>query len=312
MAKQSDNVSAKGQGEVAYEGALARTWTSLNALLRSASGLPARLGELLLLAHKVTPDQLREVLAEQKRTGEKIGVLLVRHGYVTDAELDGILALQKASSGSEGTLRLGNILLGLGKINHTQLAEAIRMQRDSGKLLGDILQEAGFVESVDIERSLTLQRRLQRSAIVALLSFVSLSTASLAHAGANGGSIGVSATVRVSVQLKIVSQMDQLRVTQADIARGYVDVAAGSHINVKSNSREGYVLAFDNLPEQIRSVQVSGLDGLVEIGAEGGSVVQRNAGLSPVPLQLSYRFKLAENMQPGDYQWPVTLSARPI
>ncbi|PWF46762.1 hypothetical protein [Massilia glaciei] len=298
--------------ELAVEGALARTWTSLNALLRSASGIPARLGELLLLAHKVTPEQLNAVLAEQKQTGQKIGVLLVQRGHISESELDAILALQKAPEGSQGALRLGSILLALGKINHTQLADAIRMQRDSGKLLGDILQEAGYVASVDIERGLTLQRRLQRSAVVALFSFVSLSTGSLAHAAQNTSTMRVSVSVLPYVQLKVISQVEQLRVTQADIARGYVDVASGSHIAIKSNSRAGYVLAFDNLPDEISSVQISGLEGAVEIGSDGGSVVQRLAGGAAPPIELSYRFKLASGMQPGEYQWPVNMSARAL
>ncbi|MES3025271.1 MAG: hypothetical protein V4857_27155 [Pseudomonadota bacterium] len=298
--------------ELAVEGALARTWTSLNALLRSASGIPARLGELLLLAHKVTPEQLNAVLAEQKQTGEKIGVLLVQRGHISESELDAILALQKAPEGSQGALRLGSILLALGKINHTQLADAVRMQRESGKLLGDILQEAGYVEGIDIERGLTLQRRLQRSAVVALFSFVSISSGSLAYAAEGGAAMGVSVTVLPYVQLKVISQMDQFRVTAADIARGYVEVAGGSHFAVRSNSREGYVLAFDNLPEQIKSMQISGLDGAVEIGSEGGAVVQRGIAASGAPIELSYRFNLARGMEPGQYQWPVSMSARAL
>ena len=305
-------ISQASQIDSTLERALSRTWTSLTAVLRSASGIPARLGELLLLGQKITPDQLAFLLAEQKRTGEKIGVLLVRHGYVTVSELDAVLALQQASSGSQGALRLGSILAALGMVSDAQLDEAIRLQRVSGRLLGDILQEAGYVKRVDIERGLTLQRRLQRSAIAALLSFVAVSSTSLAYAGPRTDVLTVSAVVLPHVQLKVISQSSQLRVTQDDISRGYVDVPTATHIDVKSNSRDGYVLAFDNLAVQIRAVQISGLDGAVEIGSEGGTVVQRQRGQQAAALKLGYRFIFANDMRPGDYPWPLTVSARPL
>jgi hypothetical protein len=305
-------ISQACQSESALERALSKTWTSLTAVLRSASGIPARLGELLLLGQKITPDQLEFLLAEQKRTGEKIGVLLVRHGCITHSELDAILALQQASSGSQGALRLGSILAALGMVSHAQLDEAIKLQRGSGRLLGDILQEAGYVKRADVERGLTLQRRLQRSAIAALLSFVAVSSTPLAYAGPRTDVLTVSAVVLPHVQLKVISQSSQLRVTQDDISRGYVDVPTATHIDVKSNSRDGYVLAFDNLAVQIKAVQISGLDGAVEIGSEGGTVVQRQRGQQAAPLKLGYRFIFANDMRPGDYPWPVTVSAHPL
>lgn len=295
----------------ALERALSKTWTSLTAVLRSASGIPARLGELLLLGQKITPDQLAFLLAEQKRTGEKIGVLLVRHGCITASELEAILALQQAS-GSQGALRLGSILAALGMVSHAQLDEAIKLQRVSGRLLGDILQEAGYVKRVDVERGLTLQRRLQRSAIAALLSFVAVSATPLAYAGPRTDVLTVSAVVLPHVQLRVISQNSQLRVTQDDISRGYVDVPTATHIDVKSNTRDGYVLAFDNLAVEIKAVQISGLDGAVEIGSEGGTVVQRQRGHQAAALKLGYRFIFANDMRPGDYPWPVTVSARPL
>lgn len=298
--------------EAAYEGALSLTWTSVAEVLRSVSGIPARLGELLLLGRKITSDQLALLLAEQKSTGEKIGVVLVRHGCITEAELAAILAMQKAPQGAQGALRLGNILLALGIVSRAQLDEAVRLQGHSGKLLGDVLQEVGYARGIDVERGLNLQRRLRQSAIAAVLSFVTLSSASLAYAAPRANTLSVSAVVLPRVTLKVISQSEQLHITHNDVARGYVDVAGGSHLAVKSNSEHGYVLAFENLPAQIRSVKISGLDSTVEIGAEGGTVVQRHVDPLAAPLQLSYRFMLASDMQPGDYSWPLSVSARSL
>ncbi len=306
------NNSTTRQADNAFERALSRTWTSVTEVLRSASGIPARLGELLLLVQKITPDQLAFLLAEQQRTGEKIGVLLVRHGCLTVSELDAILSLQQASPSGQNALRLGSILLALGMVSQAQLNEAVERQRVSGRLLGDILKEAGHVKGADLERGLSLQRRLQRSAVAALLSFVTISSTSMAYAAPRTGTLGVSAVVLPHVKLNITAQTSQLRVTQADISKGYVDVPAGSHIDVKTNSRNGYVLAFNNLPAQFKAVQISGLEGAVEIGAEGGNVVQRQQGVQTAQLQLGYRFIFAGDMRPGDYAWPVTVSARAL
>lgn len=298
--------------ETAFEAALTRTWINVGAVLRSAAGISARLGELLLLANKITPTQLSFLLSEQKRTGEKIGVLLIRHDCLSDAELQAMLAMQNTPRHSQNALKLGNILLALGKISQTQLDEALQQQARSGKLLGDFLHEAGYVAHADVQHGLNLQRRLQASAIATLLSFASLSTSSLAYAEQRNTAIGVSAVVLPHVQLKVVSQTSRLRVSKADIARGYVEVTSGSQIDIKSNCRDGYVLAFSNLPGQISSVQIFGLDGAVEIGPEGGNVVQRFPGLQVKSLELSYRFNLSAAMQPGDYQWPVHMSARTL
>lgn len=298
--------------ETALEATLTRTWTNVGALLRSAAGISARLGELLLLANKITPTQLAFLLSEQQRTGEKIGILLVRHGCLSDAELQAMLAMQTTPRHAKSALKLGNILLALGKISQAQLDEALQSQSLSGKRLGDFLHEAGYVAHADIQHGLHLQRRLQASALATLLSFITLSTSSLAYADQGSGNIGVSAIVLAHVQLKIISQPSQLSVSKADIARGYVEVIAGSHLSIKSNSRDGYVLAFSNLPNQIASVQIFGLDGTVEIGSEGGNVVQRFAGIQSKTLQLSYRFKLSAAMQAGEYDWPVLMSAHAL
>ena len=304
--------STTRKADNAFEQALSRTWTSLTDVLRSASGIPARLGELLLLVEKITPDQLALLLAEQKHTGEKIGVLLVRRGLLTVSELDAILALQRASSGAPNALRLGSILLALGMVSPEQLAEAVKLQRASGHLLGEILTTSGYVKGADLARTLSLQRRLQRSAIAAVLSFVTISTTSMAFAAPRTSTLSVSAVVLPHVKLDVIAQSKQLRVTSGDISKGYVDVPRGSQIDIKTNSRDGYVLAFDNLPEQFKAVQISGFEGAVEIGAEGGTVVQRQRSLQAAQLQLSYRFIFANDMRPGDYPWPLTLSARAL
>lgn len=53
-----------------------------------------RLGELLVGAKIITPDQLQEVLALQAQDGRRLGALLVASGYVTETQVTQILSQQ--------------------------------------------------------------------------------------------------------------------------------------------------------------------------------------------------------------------------
>ncbi len=67
---------------------------SVVAAESKARRLENRLGNLLLRAGYVTPEQLDHVLAIQKETQQRLGVLLVREGLIEPAELREALRLQ--------------------------------------------------------------------------------------------------------------------------------------------------------------------------------------------------------------------------
>ena len=46
-----------------------------------------KLGEILVEKEAITHDQLTQALAEQKRTGERLGRVLVNLGFITEREL---------------------------------------------------------------------------------------------------------------------------------------------------------------------------------------------------------------------------------
>lgn len=143
--------------------------------------------------------------------------------------------------------------------------------------------------------------------VVAIISFVPLSGADQASV-----TLDVSATVVARTLLRTEYQLSQLRLTQADIARGYFDVAAATRFAVSSNSRSGYVLQFYPVGDAFRSVQIKGLGHTAQLGADGGTVVQRGPVESDTPRELSYRFTLQPGLQPGAYPWPLALSVRSL
>ncbi len=56
--------------------------------------MPVRIGELLLKEKRVTPEQLQEALAYQKANGGKLGLNLVKLGFVRDEDITALLSRQ--------------------------------------------------------------------------------------------------------------------------------------------------------------------------------------------------------------------------
>ena len=56
--------------------------------------MAVRIGELLLKEKRITPEQLQEVLNYQKANGGKLGVNMVKLGYVKDEDITALLSKQ--------------------------------------------------------------------------------------------------------------------------------------------------------------------------------------------------------------------------
>src|SRR5687768_1447370 len=56
--------------------------------------MAVRIGELLLKEKRITPAQLQEALSYQKSNGGKLGMNLVKLGFVTDEEITSLLSKQ--------------------------------------------------------------------------------------------------------------------------------------------------------------------------------------------------------------------------
>src|SRR5262245_14931594 len=56
--------------------------------------MPVRIGELLLKEKRISPDQLQQALNHQKSNGGKLGLNLVRMGFVKDEDITSLLSRQ--------------------------------------------------------------------------------------------------------------------------------------------------------------------------------------------------------------------------
>jgi hypothetical protein len=112
----------------------------------------------------------------------------------------------------------------------------------------------------------------------------------------------VSAVVMPRASIETVSQPPQFPVSEQDIARGYVDVAAV--YRVRNNDPLGYLVRLVPRTGLTRSVEVSGLASPVVMHDEIVEVSQP-AALRSQELILRFRLVLDAAATPGTYAMPV-------
>lgn len=133
--------------------------------------------------------------------------------------------------------------------------------------------------------------------------------APLTAAASDEAKLTVTATILKRASLKVLAQPAAVVVTAADIARGYVDVAAPAQVAIQNNS-DAYAISFSSQGDFIRQILVRGLGNDVQMSPEGGSVTRSSSGpgVTRATLALGFRFVLSESAQAGTYAWPMRLS----
>ena len=85
---------------------------------------------------------------------------------------------------------------------------------------------------------------------------------------------------------------------------------AATNFSVITNVQNGYIIDFRPRGDVFLSVLVTGLQSLVEIGAQGGSTLHNQPYGRSTVHQLGYRFILRPDVMPGAYPWPLEISVR--
>ncbi len=276
-----------------------------------AAGERQRLGELLQTAQRLTPAQLQHALAEQRQSGKQIGSILVEQGLINARESEFVLAFQRSQCAHGfGKLQLGKVLVAKGDITRSQLARALQWQSVRGGRLGEALIASGLMTEHQIRNGLQLQRQLVAAALLTALALVAAFAPTAAHASSLMAGVQMSAVVNASAQLRTDFQAQRVTVTAADITRGYVVIQDASRFTVVTPKGGNYFVDFHVRGDLFTSVRIEGLGSEVEIGLDGGSVAQSGPGLKGATSTLNYRFQLNENVQAGDYDWPLMLAVR--
>jgi len=139
-----------------------------------------------------------------------------------------------------------------------------------------------------------------RASAIALAMLV---PAGAAHSGAQ---LMVSAVVAKNAQLAVRDHPATIQVSEADIARGYLDVASGPRIDVSTNSRDGLMVAFLASGEAVHAVELR--------GSAGDSILLPGPakGVARHRIEPGYSLILAPAVRPGIYAWPVQVIATPL
>lgn len=83
-------------------------------------------------------------------TGKKVAWAKTAHAFPSEAQLTGYKR------------KLGDLLLEARKITLAQLGEALKAQKESGRLLGDVLVDMGCVPEADVVETLAAQLKVER------------------------------------------------------------------------------------------------------------------------------------------------------
>jgi hypothetical protein len=148
-----------------------------------------------------------------------------------------------------------------------------------------------------------------RSCLALAAAVLGMALAAPAAAGPGDATLMVRATVLRHTSIRIAPPRT-LTVSAADVARGYVELAAPVEVEVQSNVREGYTLVFERRGEQVQQVHVQGLQSALLVG-DAAAMASRPAagrGLWRELLQLRFRFDLVPHARPGQVPWPLNIS----
>lgn len=136
--------------------------------------------------------------------------------------------------------------------------------------------------------------------------------ASAAHAGQS--ELTIRASVPKIVRAEVLSQPGTLTVSEEDVRRGFVEVAAPMHVAVRANT-DNYALVFTGAGDLVKQARMQGLGSTIQFDGTGAMVPQRSSGRRPSqPLvhELRFRFMLAAHAVPGAHPWPLQVSAMPL
>jgi hypothetical protein len=119
----------------------------------------------------------------------------------------------------------------------------------------------------------------------------------------------VSAIVQRHASIRVSPPLS-LTISDADIARGYVELATPLEIKVRSNVPEGYTLTFDTYGADVRGAAVQSVDAGMSVTSTGNALSRPGAGRGTwqETLQLRIRFQLAPQARAGIHAWPLQIS----
>jgi len=152
-----------------------------------------------------------------------------------------------------------------------------------------------------------VQHMLLMALFAVMLFFASISTRNTAYASSTKTKIMVSARIPALTSLKILHQVREVIITDADIHKGYIDIKSASRIQIRNNNPAGYMLTFQGIEWPFREIHIQGFTNEIWI-TSGNAFVHQPYNRGTITVELNYRFLLTEDAKPGIYDWPLSIS----
>lgn len=150
-----------------------------------------------------------------------------------------------------------------------------------------------------------------KRALPVMLALLASTAAQCAPAGSTPATSTLEVSARVQRHASIrMAQPLTFTISEADVARGYVEVSSPLQLTVQSNVDEGYTLSFACHCEQVRQARVQGLASELSVGGAPVQAARPAAGRGVWrdTVQLRVRFDLSPQARPGEHAWPLGIS----
>jgi len=278
-----------------------------------ASVVGNRLGAILLASNYVTKAQLDWALGRLEDSDEHLGEILVSRGVLSSAQLSGALVFQaQVQARRSDRFKLGQMLVASGDISEASLLEAVERQKSTGQKLGEVLLELGAISKPALGAGLSRQRRCIAAAMAAF-SFMAGSSLPL-NAAAATTRMQVSARILTHISFRSMKTPDQVSITAANVAQGYVDLDAPIEMEVRTNSPGAILVGISLNSPEFTGATVTGPSGSSRITPGAPSIVMpsHGQGMRTETLSLRMRIELASNATPGTVLMPVSLLVSPV
>lgn len=158
-------------------------------------------------------------------------------------------------------------------------------------------------------------RKLLASAALMALLFA---FAPAVFAQSSSSMMNVQINVTPYLSQSVTNTVPSVAVTQADINAGFKDYPMATTVTTSTNSVNGHVLSITLMDISFGAVQVFS-SGTATVDAVSypltpGTFTNVNFPYNGVQTQtkvLSYRFNLNPALEPGTYNWPISITASP-
>jgi len=151
-------------------------------------------------------------------------------------------------------------------------------------------------------------KKLKQTFRIGLFGIIfSLTVFSAPVFSAGEGILSVRAMIPGRLSQNVLQQQRILKITEEDVSRGYIDISAGTILQVNTNALNGYYLHVgmqEVVIEKVR-VTINGREVMVPLG--GGLVHQPLPETKHETLQIGYRLFFKNGITPGTYVWPVSI-----